>query len=219
MSVEVVVHGAAGSGSVAVEATLTLLGLPYKVVENAPWESRAAADAVGAVNRLRQVPALELPGGELMTESCAILLWLTETHPEAGLAPAVGDPDRAQFLRWMTYLPAAIYSMYWVRDDPSRLAEGAAAEEVIKARTAARIADCWRMMDEQVDPGAYILGERLTVLDIYVAVMSRWTPRRTRFYEVAPKMAQAVKRVDAEPRLAAFWAERFPFTPEFGWDG
>lgn len=219
MTTDYVVHGAAGSGSVAVEATMTLMGLPYKVVENAPWESKEKADAVGRVNRLRQVPALILPSGELMTESCAILLWLTEQHPQAGLAPAPGEPARAQFLRWMTYLPAAIYSMFWVRDDPSRLAEGAAAEEVIKQRTAQRIADCWRMMGEQVTPGAYILGDRLSVLDIYVAVMSRWTPRRQSFYAAAPNLAGPVKRVDADPRLAAFWAERFPFTAEYAWDG
>jgi GST-like protein len=219
MTDEIVVHGAAGSGSTVVEATLTLLGLPYKVVENAPWESKAKADAVGRVNRLRQVPALILPSGELMTESCAILLWLTEQHPQGGLAPLPGDPARGQFLRWMAYLPASIYSMFWVRDDPSRLADGAAGEAVIKTRTADRIADCWRMMDEQVEPGAYILGERLSVLDLYVAVMSRWTPRRQRFYAAAPKITPVVKRVDAEPRLAKFWAERFPFNADYGWDG
>ncbi|MGH6782252.1 MAG: glutathione S-transferase N-terminal domain-containing protein, partial [Sphingomonadaceae bacterium] len=84
MTAEYVVHGAAGSGSTPVEATLRLLGLPYRVVENAPWASRAAADAVGQVNRLRQVPAVILPGGELMTESAAILIHLADRHPHGG---------------------------------------------------------------------------------------------------------------------------------------
>jgi GST-like protein len=217
MDAEYVVHGAAGSGSVPVEAALTLLGLPYRVVENAPWESREAADRVGQVNRLRQVPAVILPGGELMTESAAILIHLADSHPQAGLAPAPHAAERAQFLRWMVYLPAAIYSMFWVRDDPSRLATDLAAEQVISQRTAERIADCWRMMDEQVEPAAYILGDTMSVLDLYVTVMSRWTPRRRRFYEVAPKMAGVVRRVDADPRLTAFWAQRMPFGA--GWEG
>ena len=119
----------------------------------------------------------------------------------------------------MVYLPAAIYAMFWVRDDPTRLAADPAAEEVIKARTAERIADCWRMMDGQVSPGRYILGDEMSVLDLYVTVMSRWTPRRRRFYAEAPKMAEVVRRVDADPRLAAFWAERFPFEARFGWEG
>jgi GST-like protein len=50
------------------------------------------------------------------------------------------------------------------------------------------------------------------MLDLYVTVLSRWTPHRKRFYRVAPRMAQVVRRVDADPRLAEFWAERFPFS-------
>jgi GST-like protein len=72
-------------------------------------------------------------------------------------------------------------------------------------------------MDAQIHPGRYILGDQLGVVDLYVAVISRWGPRRKRFYAEAPKMAEVVRRVDAEPRLAAFWAERFPFTE--GWEG
>jgi GST-like protein len=138
-------------------------------------------------------------------------MWLAEQHPQARLAPPPGDPARAAYLRWMVYVPAAIYAMFWVRDVPSRLAADAAGEAVVLARTADRIAECWAAMDAQVSPGRFLLGEALGVLDLYVATVSRWTPRRARFYEVAPKMAEVVRRVDCEPRLQAFWAERFPF--------
>ncbi len=72
-------------------------------------------------------------------------------------------------------------------------------------------------MDAQVNPRPYLSGERLSLLDIYVAVVSRWTPRRMRFYGEAPRMADVVRRVDAEPRLQDFWADRFPF--DSGWEG
>jgi GST-like protein len=206
-----VVFGAKGSGSIPVEAVLTLLGLPYEVVEAAAWESETERDKVAKVNPMRQIPALVLPSGEVLTESAAILMWLAEQHPEARLAPAVGDPQRAAYLRWMSFLPASIYSLYWVRDDPMRLAADQASADLIKARTAERIAECWRIMDSQVSPGRYLLGEEMGVLDLYVTVMSRWTPRRERFAREAPKMIEVVRRVDAEPRLQAFWAERFPF--------
>ena len=206
-----VVFGAKGSGSIPVEATLTLLGLPYEVVEAAAWESDAERAKVAKVNPMRQIPALVLPSGEVLTESAAILMWLAEQHPEARLAPEVSSPRRAAYLRWMSFLPASIYSLYWIRDDPMRLAADPAAAELIKARTADRIAECWRIMDSQVSPGRYLLGDELGVLDLYVTVMSRWTPRRERFAREAPKMFEVVRRVDAEPRLQAFWAERFPF--------
>jgi GST-like protein len=206
-----VVYGAKGSGSIPVEATLTLLGLPFEVVEAATWKGDDQRAKVEAVNPMRQVPALVLPSGQILTESAAILMWLAERHPEARLAPGPDDPRRAEYLRWMVYVPAAIYAMFWVRDVPTRLAADEAGAELIKTRTAERIAECWRMMDAQIRPGRYLLGDEISVLDLYVAVVSRWSPRRPRFYQEAPKMAEVVRRVDAEPRLAEFWAQRFPF--------
>jgi GST-like protein len=208
---------ALGSGGVPVEAAMTLIGLPYEIIEAPTWEGEAEQAKVAAVNPLRQIPALVTPAGETITESAAILIWLADNHPRAGLAPALDSPLRAQFLRWMIFVPASIYSMFWVRDDPSRLGgPDAEVQAAIKAATAERILDCWRMMENQLSPGQYLLGDQMTVLDLYVAVVSRWGPRRVRFYEVAPRMAEVVKRVDADPRLTEFWAKRFPFFE--GWE-
>lgn len=212
----ITVYGAQGSGSVAVEAALTLLGVPYRVVDAPTWEGPDARAKVAGVNPMKQVPALVLPSGEVLTESAAILIWLGDLHPEGGLAPGPADAERAQYLRWMTYIPASIYSMFWVRDDPSRLAANTGQEMVIKGRTAERIAECWRLMEGQVSPGPWILGERFSLLDLYVTVVSRWTPGRRRFHLEAPRLGEVVRRVDADERLAAFWAERFPFVQ--GWE-
>ena len=205
-------YGAAGSGSVPVEAAMTLIGLDYRVIEAVTWEGEAERDKVAVANPMRQIPALVLPSGETLTESAAILIWLADAYPEARLGPTIDDPRRAQFLRWMTFIPAAVYSMFWVRDEPSRLVgDDAAAQEQVKRRTAERIAECWRVMDSQIRPGRFLLGEELSVLDLYVAVASRWTPRRARFSIEAPGMADVVRRVDDLPELQAFWSERFPF--------
>jgi GST-like protein len=212
------VYGAAGSGSVAVEAALTLAGEPYEVVERAPYASAADAEAIAGLNPMRQVPALVLPSGELMTESAAILIHLAEAHPEAGLSPLVGDPRRPRFLRWMSFISAQIYSFYWIRDDLSRLAADKAHEPVLAERTAARIRQGWAAMDGGLEPaGRFLVGEQISVLDLYMAVVSRWSPRRRSFYAAAPRLAEVVRRVDAEPRLATFWPERMPFAE--GWEG
>ena len=204
-------YGAAGSGSVPVEAAMTLIGLDYRVIEAVTWEGEAERDKVAVANPMRQVPTLITPDGETITESAAILIWLADAHPKARLGPSIDDPRRAQFLRWMTFIPASIYSMFWVRDEPSRLVgDDAAAQEQIRQRTAERIAECWRVMDRQITPGRFLLGDDLSVLDLYVAVASRWTPRRARFAIEAPRMAEVVRRVDARPGLQDFWARRFP---------
>jgi GST-like protein len=217
MSGEYIVYGGKGTGSVPVEAALTLLDLPYRVVETQALAGRPADETLAAVNPMRQAPALVLPGGEVMTESAAILIWLADDHPEARLSPTMANVARPAFLRWMSFCSAAIYSLYWIRDDPSRIADTEAGQALAKARTTERILDCWRVMEAQVDPGRYLLGDDLSVLDLYVTVLSRWGPRRRRFYEVAPNMAKVVRRLDADPRLATLWAERFPFVE--GWEG
>ena len=207
-----------GSGGVAVEAALTLMGQPYDLVEAPTSEPQdtAGGDRVLAANPMRQVPALVFPGGEVMTESAAILIRLGELHPQAGLVPGAEDPRRSQFLRWMSFVSAAIYSLYWVKDDPARLVPDPAAQPALVARTLDRISECWGIMERQVAPSRYILGDELTVLDLYVTVVSRFRPRRQRFYEVAPRMGEVVRRVDADPRLKDFGPERFPFFE--GWD-
>ena len=212
-----VVYGAKGTGSVLAEAALTLLKLPYQLAEPVSWDENGPTDALAAVNPMRQLPALMLPSGELMTESAAILIWLADDHPEARLSPTMASLVRPAFLRWMCFVSAAIYSLYWIRDDPSRIADTEAGQALARERTRDRIAGCWGIMDAQVEPGRYILGDELTVLDLYVAVLSRWGPRRKRFYEVAPKMTPVVRRVDADPRLTRLWADRFPFSE--GWEG
>jgi GST-like protein len=203
-------YGDRNSGAVAVEAALTLARQPYQLIEAATSDPDApeSGDKVLAVNPLRQVPALVLPGGEVMTESLAILLRLAELHPQAGLAPALDDPARARFLRWMAYVSAAIYSLYWVKDDPSRLVPDRAAQPALVERTLERIAECWAIMEAHVTPRRYLLGDEITALDLYVAVMSRFRPRRRRFYEVAPRMGEVVRRVDEDPRLQALWLDR-----------
>ena len=65
-------------------------------------------------------------------------------------------------------------------------------------------------MDSQLNPGRYLLGDDLSVLDLYVTVVSRFGPWRDRFYKVAPRMTPVVRRVDDDSRLADFWRERFP---------
>lgn len=208
------IFGAAGSGSVPIEAMLTLLGIPYEVVEVVTWEDEAARKRIEAINPLRQVPALVLPSGEVITESAAILIYLADLYP--GLAPGLNDLKRAQYLRWIVYVSAAIYAFAWIKDDTMRIAASKEDGPRVLDRVHDRIADCWRMMDEQITPGRYILGDELTVLDLYVAVISRFGPWRTRFYNSAPKMAEIVLRVDADPRLTEFWSKRFPF--DEGWE-
>jgi GST-like protein len=203
-------YGAQASGSIAVEATLTLLGLPYSLIEGATWAEEEARERIAPLNPMRQIPTLVLESGEIMTESAAILIYLADLHSAAALAPTPDDARRRQFLRWMIYVSSAIYSLHWIKPDVRRIGAPESARTCVVDAVHDRIAFCWNNMDRQLNPGRYLLGDELTVLDLYVTVVSRFGPWRERFYEVAPRMTPVVQRVDQETRLAALWRERFP---------
>lgn len=58
--------------------------------------------AYRAINPLGKVPALR-HGDVVVTEQAAVYLYAAELYPEAGLAPATGDPLRGSYLRWMVF--------------------------------------------------------------------------------------------------------------------
>lgn len=213
----VTIYGASGSGSMAVEAAMTLLGMPYEVIEAATWTGEDARAVVRPVNPLAQVPTIVFPDGEVMTESAAILIWLGDLKPELGLAPQTGDPLRRRYLRWMAYVPSQIYAMFLLKDDPTVWLHGKEPQEELRERAIERIKTCWKIMEAALEPSPWLLGDRFSLLDLYVAVVSRWTPRRTWFDEACPKLASVAHRVDALPELKPFWDARWPFEP--GWRG
>lgn len=206
----ITLYGAEGSGSIAVEAAMTLLGIPFLLIEGATWAEDAARERVARANPMRQIPTIVLPDGEIMTESAAILIHLADSHPESKLAPLSTDRTRAQYLRWMLYVSSAIYSLHWIKPDVRRIGAPPEARESVIQAVHDRISFCWGNMDAQMRPAKYLLGDQLSVLDLYVTVVSRFGPWRKRFYEVAPTMAEVVRRVDREPRLKQFWERRFP---------
>jgi hypothetical protein len=78
-------------------------------------------------------------------------------------------------------------------------------------RIADRRADGWRWMDAQIARRGYLLSDKLCVVDLYVATVSRRSPRPARFYREASKMAEIVRRIDADPRPAELWIVVFLF--------
>ena len=123
-------------------------------------------------------------------------------------APTPGWPRlrtifRAQFLRWMFFVSSAIYSLHWIKPDVSRIGAPQSARDCVVASVHERIAFCWRTMDAELSPGKYLLGDALSVRDLYVAVISRFGPWRERFYAEASKMTPAIKRIDDDPQLKA----------------
>lgn len=204
-------YGKAGFGSVCVEAALELVGAAYDFVEADPLGDEADQRRVRAVNPAGQVPALILPDDSVMTESAAILIWLGDHYPEAGIAPAVDAPERAEYLRWMLFLAASIYSTFTLSDRPERFHPDPATHETLLAMSNQRRNDMWTLMNDAFDgaPGRFLLGDSLSLLDVYVAMMCRWLPGRSSFASVCPALLPAVEATEADPIIAEVWARNF----------
>jgi len=171
-------HYYPSNASMAPHIVLRELGVPFelKYVDRNKGEHKSAAYLKLNPNGL--IPVL-VDGELILYETAAILLHLIDTHPAAGLAPALGTAERAHFYKWLVWLSSTVQAMmphYFYNDRMVAPGNAAGALEV-RAQAEARIA----AMVDQIDAhlaargGPWFLGERFSVLDPYAFMLCRWT--------------------------------------------
>jgi glutathione S-transferase len=160
------------------------------------------------------IPVL-VDGDLVLYETAAICLHLVDTHPAAGLAPALGTPERAHFYKWLVWLTNTLQATLIHYFYPDRLVDAgdAAAAAQVKAHAQAKVGQCLEQIDAQLarHGGAWLLGETYSAVDPYAFMLCRWTrgfsARPAREYpHIAPFLARvaarpAVQRVVAAEKL------------------
>jgi GST-like protein len=200
------VLGCKGCGSAIVEAALVLAQIPYSR-EEANYETpEGHSKLTDAGNALAQVPTVLLPDGTVMTESAALVLYIDGLVPDLGLVPALRDPLRREFLRWLMFLVAAVYPTFTYGDEPAKWTPAGASE--LQQSTDEHRKSLWRLVEGAVR-GPWFLGETPSALDLYVSVMTRWRPRREWFAEACPRLHKIAVAVDEDARLTGVWATNF----------
>jgi glutathione S-transferase len=177
-------------------ATLTLLeelGAPYElqVLNMKAGEQRQRGYL--AVNPLGKVPAIRHRGA-LVTEQVAIFLYLADLFPKAGLAPAVGEPLRGPYLRWMVYY-AACYEPALV-DQAMKRAPGPPAMSPY--------GDFDTMLGailERLAESPYLLGEIFSAADVLWGMALHWGTM-FKIIPESPNVAGYVARVTARASFA-----------------
>ena len=199
-------YGQPGWGSAIIELQLDWYGLDYRVeAVGHLFKNPAARVRLAAINPLAQIPTLLLPDGTVMTESAAITLWLAETHAARALAPPPGDPQRAAFLRWLIFITSTIYPTYTYGDDPARFVPDAAARAGFVAAVDAWREKLYRLLEAQAG-APWFMGEALTALDVYCAVLLQWEPGAEWFRQNTPALWRIAGAVRMDERFAAAWA-------------
>jgi GST-like protein len=192
-------------GGLIVEAAYALAGVPL-TVEEIPWDDVGPhSRRLAGLNPLGQVPTLVLSDGAVMTESAAILLRLAERKPRASLVPPPGHRQRAEFLRWLIFLVAAVYPTYTYGDAPVRWV-GEDAGPKLRASTDAQRERLLRFLDRDVVAGPWFLGKRFSALDIYLPVLRLWRPGAEWWRTHVPKLSAIADRCEQLPPVARAFA-------------
>jgi glutathione S-transferase len=164
-----------GAGSAAVEALLALLGVSSDVIDVPKAESGAAPAWFLALNPRGEIPALQLPDGKVMTESAAMMIYLADAHGEAGLAPGLQTAERAQYLRWLVYMAAAAYTSDLRLFYPERYSTDPSHAAAIKAKASLDLAHDFEVFANEMGPGPFVLGDKMSAADLYVAMLLTWS--------------------------------------------
>lgn len=203
-----VLLGCLGCGSAIVECAFAVAGLPLDYDEVDYAAGSATRARLLEVNPLGQVPALLLPGGGVLTESLAIVQYVDDLAPDAGLVPRAGDPARIAFLRWSAFIVAALYPTWTYGDEPVKWVEDTKGAHQLRESTDRHRQVLWQQV-EQAALAPWFLGERMSALDLYIAVMTHWRPGRKWFAANTPRLLAIAEKASATPKVADVIAKNF----------
>lgn len=169
------------------------LGAEYElhVVNMKAGEQREPAFL--ALNPLGKVPAIR-HGDAVVTEQAAIVIYLADLFPQAGLAPALDDPLRGPYLRWLVFYgssfePAMVDRAMSREPGPTAMSPYGTYDAVLDAVVA------------QLREGPWLLGRRFTAADVLWGMALTWT---TMFKVVPerPEIMAYLARFRERPALA-----------------
>lgn len=192
----------AGTAAFAPEAMLEELGAPYEKIEIEQQRGADTPDSFRALNPLGQVPVLELPDGTVMSESAAITIFLADLKPELGLAPALSDPQRAVYLRWMVYLAAQLYQNFRHIYHADDYTGDAGHYEEIRSTAKRNLENDWATIEQALSPGPYFLGDKFSAVDVYFVMFPDWHMDRKALLERYPNIARLCELVLSRPAVA-----------------
>ena len=170
-----VLYIAPGTCAQAAHILVRELQLPIGI-EKVPL--RTPDSPIHRVNPLGRVPALQLDDGSLITENTAVLPYLADLKPEAGLFAPAGSTERAQTQSWIGYLSFDVHACgYRPFFRPDRYSPDTSSHSGIRSQALEQLLQAFTHVDRHLQGHDYLVGERYSIADIYLGMLASWLPR------------------------------------------
>ena len=193
------------AGSAAVEALLAEVGAAFELIDVPRNADKSIPAWFKAINPRGEVPALVLPDNSLMTESAAIMIYLADLYPKAGLAPAASSPSRGRYLRWMTYLATAPYMSALRMYFSEKYSTDAGAAAGVGAKAVTDFNADFDIFAESLAAGPFVLNDAISAADIYAAMLLSWSDDMQGLFVRHENLRVLYAGVAAHPKIAAVW--------------
>ena len=154
----------------------------------------ASGRAFAEVNPKGYVPAMEVQDGEVMTEVSALIQYLADQAPQAGLMPAFGTPERYKVLEWIGFVSTEIHKGFGPLWNP-------ASPDEVKQAAKDKLFQRFAYIDQRLAGRPYLTGERFTVADAYLFTVTNWTNFHGLSLTEYPNLAAFMGRVAARPKV------------------
>lgn len=205
-------HYYPSNASLAPHMLLEEMGLPYtlRLVDREHGAHKSLEYLKLNPNGL--IPVL-VDGDLVLYETAAICLHLVDTHPGAGLAPALGTAQRAHFYKWMSWLTNTLQATLMIYYYPERWADAPDAVAQVQAHAEARIGEQLNLLDAEFarHGGDWLLGDRISAADFFALMLCRWTRGFARPARSLPHLGPFIARMLARPAVVrTFEQEALP---------
>lgn len=195
-----------GNANLAPHMALAELAVPYELVLVDRTVNAHKSPQYLRLNPRGLIPTL-IDGDRPVFETAAILLHLADRHPEAGLAPPLGTPERATFYQWLIHLTNTVQAEYIAYYYPERCITDPALAPLVKAASEAKLNAMFDLLESTLGDGPYLLGGRLSMVDFMLFMMARWGRNMQRPPRTLPNLGRFLVRMLERPSVQRAFAE------------
>jgi glutathione S-transferase len=149
-----------------------------------------------AINPKGYVAALQLDNAQVLTEGPAILQYLADLKPQAGLAPLNGTWERVRLQEWLNFVSSEIHGGLGLLFNCSIPDD---VKVIFREKLFKRFAVLTRTLEQQ----EYLMGEQFTVADAYLFTVLRWTQLFAIELGLWPALERFQARIELRPTVKA----------------